>query len=91
MLFGKFTESQSKGFDQEVIEEEGPAEDYGYLSDSDLEDDEDEEVAGKTRSGALSFDSSTIPGEPGTIDCEKYEEHVNEGKVVKILDVAFVT
>ena len=73
-----------KDFSQEAIDEEESAEDYGYLSDSDLEDDEDEEVA---KSKARPFDSSAIPSEPEKIDCEKYEEHVNEGKVVKILDV----
>ena len=94
MLFGGFAESQSKKFSQEVIDEEESAKDYGYLSDSDIEDDEDEEVASfkrKTKSKAHSFEPVAVPGEPEKIDCGKYEENVNEGKVVRIPDVAFVT
>ncbi|KAF9790973.1 hypothetical protein BJ322DRAFT_1039080 [Thelephora terrestris] len=41
LLFGNFAESQSKDF-KEAIDEVEFGEDYGYLSDSDLEDDEDE-------------------------------------------------
>ena len=36
-LFGNFAESRSKGFEEAIYENEY-AEDYGYLSDSDLED-----------------------------------------------------
>ena len=42
VLFGNFSESQSKDFSKEEIDDEEPAEDYGYWSDSDLEEDEDE-------------------------------------------------
>jgi len=64
------------------------------LSDSDLEDDEDTEAPSlkqKTGSKALPFDSSAISDELERIDYGKYEESVNEGKVVKIPDMAFVT
>ena len=80
MLFGNFTESQSRDFTKEAIDEEESAEDYGYLSDSDLEDDEDEKVA-----------PVAIPGEDQKILCEEHEEHVEKGKIVKIPDIAFVT
>jgi len=45
VLFGAFAESQSKDFDKETVEEEGSVEEYGYLSDSDLEDSDDERDA----------------------------------------------
>ena len=87
MLFGGFTESQSKDFEEEIDEEE-VAEDYGYLSDSDLEDDEDED----TNQEVHPFGSVEAPGEDKPF-CED-EDHgkcVGKGKVVKIPDVAFVT
>jgi len=81
VLFGNFAESQLKDFTKEAIDEvDESAEDYGYLSDSDLEDDEDEKVA-----------SVAIPGEDKKIPCEQHEERVEKGKVVKIPDVAYVT
>jgi hypothetical protein len=91
VLFGNFAESQSKDFKEE-IDEDGSAEDYGYLSDSDLEDDEDEkcspEHSGKSK--ICSFDPFPVPGEE-KFSCEKNEEHVEKGKVVKIPDIAFLT
>jgi len=80
VLFGNFTESQPRDFNKETIDEAEYAEDYGYLSDSDLEDDEDGKAA-----------SVPIPSEDKKTLCEEYEEHVEKGKVVKIPDMAFVT
>ena len=93
VLFGNFAESQSKDF-KEVIDDDESAEDYGYLSDSDLEDDEDEKVASfkqKTKSKAHPFDPFAIPGEDRGMLSEENEEHLEKGKVVKIPDIAFVT
>jgi len=93
VLFGNFTESQSKEFGG-AIDEEELAEDYGYLSDSDLEDDEDEKVASFECTGkpeVHSFDPFVVPGGDKKTVCEEYEEHVEKGKVVKIPDMAFVT
>jgi len=93
VLFGGFSESQSKDFKEEIDEEEF-AEDYGYLSDSDLEDDEDEKIASfkrKSRSNAHLFDPFAIPGEDRKPLIEENEEHVEKGKVVKISNMAFVT
>jgi len=88
VLFGNFVESQSKVFNKEEIDEEESAEDYGYLSDSDLEDDEDEKVVSCKRT---SDDLLRTPGEDrGTLP-EEREERVDRGKVVKIPDVALVT
>jgi hypothetical protein len=93
VLFGDFAESQSKDF-KEAIKEEESAEDYGYLSDSDLEDDEDEKVASFKQNTKLKghpFDPFAIPGENMRIICEEHDECVGKGKVVKIPDMAFVT
>ena len=94
MLFGNFAESLSKDFDKETVDEEGSPEDYGYLSDSDLEDDEDEKVSSfrqKIKSKPHPFDPFAVPGEDKKIVCEDHEEHAGKGKVVKIPDMAFVT
>ncbi|KAF9643633.1 hypothetical protein BDM02DRAFT_1403367 [Thelephora ganbajun] len=92
MLFGNFAESQSKDF-EEAIDEEESAEDYGYSSDSDLEDDEDEKTTlpkHTAESKVHPFGLFTTPGEDKIV-CEEYEEHVEKGKVIKIPDMAFVT
>ena len=92
MLFGDFAESESKSF-KEATDEEESAEGYGYCSDSDLEDYEDEKVAESKRTAkprAYSFDPSAISGK-GKFICEGYEERVEKGKVVKIPDMAFLT
>lgn len=92
MLFGNFAESQSKNF-KGVIDEEESAEDYGYLSDSDLEDYDDEKCSFKHAAKAKvhhPFNPFAVPGED-RVACEGYEERVEKGKVVKIPDIAFVT
>ena len=92
-LSGGFLESQSRDF-EEVDDKEEFAEGYGYLFDSDLEDDEDEKIASlkrKPRSNAHLFDPFAIPGEGRKPLGEENEEHVERGKVVKISDMAFVT
>ena len=92
VLFGKFSESQSKDF-KEAADEEESAQDYGYLSDSDLEDDEDEKPSSSfknmDKAKVHPFDPFSAPGEK--IAYEKNVEHVGKGKVVKISDIAFVT
>ena len=73
---------------------EATAEDYGYSSDSDLEDDEDEKptppALTPNESNAGSSSLSHLP-----VDEEaRYENHnelANGGKVVRIPDIAFVT
>ena len=97
MLFGDFTEARPRNFNGEVDEEDF-ADDYGYSSDSDLEDEEDQlralqhtpaedatqsEVQDPSDSRAISSGDKTV--------YEDHEECVEQGKVVKIPDVAFVT
>lgn len=85
MLFGNFAESLSKDFKRPIDGEES-TEDYGYSSDSDLENDEDEKVGSKhpAQAKAHAFTPPVIP-------CEDYDERAGEGKVVKIPDTAYVT
>jgi len=80
VLFGDFAEAQSKDFNKETIDEEESAEDYGYLSDSDLEDDDDMRVPPV----AASPQERKVP-------CEVHKERIEKGKIVKIPDMAFVT
>ena len=78
---------------KETTDEEETAEDYGYLSDSDLEDDEYEQDSSFGHVGtvrARPFDPFAIPGEDNII-CEEREEGIEKEKVVKIPDMAFVT
>ena len=85
---------QSKDLRKNAIDREEHAEDYGYLSDSDLEDDEDEKVPSvkqKSKSKVHQFESCGVPGGDRRIPCEEHEEYTAQGKVVKIPDVAFVT
>jgi hypothetical protein len=92
VLFGNFAESQSTDF-KEAIDEKESAEDYGYLSDSDLEDEEDESVSlfkPAAKSKVHPPDPFKIPGEDDVF-CEEREECVEKGKVVKIPDIAYVT
>ena len=94
VLFGDFTESKSKDFSKDTIDDEESAEDYGYISDSDLEDDEDQRAAPfkhTTKSKVHPFDPFGIPGEDRRISSEEHEEHIEKGKVFKIPDIAFVT
>ena len=95
VLFGDFAESQSKDFSKDTIDDEESAEDYGYISDSDLEDDEDDRAASSKRtikSKVHPCDPFGVPGEGRKILCgEEHEERVEKGKVVKIPDVAFLT
>ena len=92
VLFGNFSESQSKDF-EEVVDEEESAEDYGYLSDSDLEEDEDEKVSSSKPLPKPNAHPSDPPVGPsqGKVVWEEYKERIGEGKVVKIPDTAFVT
>ena len=91
VFFGDFAESQSKDFNDPIGEEE-LAEDYGYFTDSDLEDDEDEKPSFKhaSKPEVNSFDPFVASGEDKVV-YESYGECVEKGKVVRISDVAFLT
>ena len=90
MLFGDFAESQPKGF-TDLVDEEKSTGDYGYLSDSDLEDGEDEVSLTTARTLQDSQRSSPAITGCNRLSCEVREEYRGRGKVVNILDIAFVT
>ena len=94
VLFVKSPESQPKDFSKEGIDDEASAEDYGYSSDSDLEEDEDEKTASVKRTSKPRvhlFDPFGGKDEDKRTSCEEYQERIEKSKVVKIPDVAFVT
>ena len=81
VLSGPFSESEIKGF-SETVDDGEYAEDYGYSSDSDLEEDCD-------------FESPVPPAnlkrpQPRALYGE-YQENARTGNVIKIQDVAFIT
>ena len=97
MLFGDFAEAQPRNFRGE-IDEEDFAEDYGYSSDSDLEDEEDQLRAlqhtpaeDATKSEVQDPSDSLVISSGDKMVYEDHEERVEQGKVVRIPDVAFVT
>ena len=93
VLSGNFKESQLTD-PGEAIDEEESAENYGYMSDSDLEEDDDELKVSAPKHTAKSdvpkLDSSETAGEEKT-DCEESEESVEKLRVIKIQDTAFLT
>ena len=94
VFLGNPVQPQSKDLSKETIDDEEYAEDYEYLSDSDLEDDKDEKVASFKPMGKSKvhlFDPFRVPGEDKIIPCEEHEERVEKGKIIKIPDMAFVT
>jgi hypothetical protein len=94
VLFGRFTEAESKDF-SEPLDDNERAENYGYHSDSDLEDDEDSMNAKETLKKAIphTFNPFCPPlgGNKSTPTDGEHKEWVEKGKVIKIHDVAFIT
>ena len=84
VLSGSFSESEIRDF-SETVDNGELADDYGYLSDSDLEEDWDFE----------SLSPQTPPSKPRQQDQDaphyEYKEHPQMGRVIKIQDVAFIT
>ena len=97
MLFGNFLEAQLRSL-REAIDEQEFAEDYGYSSDSDIEDEEDEWRIQRCGVAKYGIESGVrgLSGSPAISSKDKivYEDHdecVEQGRVVKIPDVAYVT
>lgn len=94
MLFENSAKAKPEDFKKDAIDCGEHAVDYGYSSDSDLEDDEDEKVAPsnrKSKSSAHLFNPYKTSNENVKIPCEEHEEHTEGGRVVKIPDIAFIT
>ena len=93
VLFETSAKAQPEDF-KDAIDCGEHAVDYGYSSDSDLEDDEDEKVASlnrKSKSSVQLFNPYEIPDECPKTPCEEHVEHTEGGMVVKIPDIAFIT
>ena len=91
MLFGNFSESQSKNFG-DTINQGDYAEDYGYSSDSDLETDEDEAAwIGNTADARVQQRSGNVVAGRNKAIHKRLGEDIMMGKVVKVTDMAFVT
>ena len=87
-------EPRSKEFSKEAIGDEESTEDYGYSSDSDLEDDEDDRISPLKyvcQSIIHPFNLFGAPGEDRKIPCKVREEFLRGGGVIEIPDMAFVT
>ena len=99
VLSGTFTEADSRDF-IEALDNNETAEDYGYYSDSDLEDDSDNIVPsakGPLRTAAplkdhpLDHPSSSAKDRKPPHTYGDYGERPQQGKVIKVQDVAFIT
>lgn len=95
VLFGTFAEAESKDFSERLDDNEC-AENYGYYSDSDLEEDEDSVHSKKTLkqkepTRGHPFDPFCFPSTDDKPTYGKHEEHLEKGKVIKIQDMAFLT
>lgn len=97
VLFGTFAEAESKDF-SESLDDGECAENYGYYSDSDLEEDESsadsKETVKQTRPvRGHPFDPFCFPltDDKPTPTCGEYKERLEKGKVIKIQDVALIT
>lgn len=98
VLSGQFAESEPKEFSGPVDEGE-QAENYGYYSDSDLEDDDEDAVnaAGRASKGAIRPRRNLHPTRSTADQKEpvpthgEWEELLAKGTVIKIRDIAFIT
>lgn len=98
MLFGQFGEAEPKDF-PEPLDDDESADDYGYCSDSDLEEDDDSASSNKSsKQNSLAAGSNLpdpfyfppIENEPAPT-CGEYEGRLKKGKIIKVQDMAFVT
>ena len=90
MLFGTFAESESKDFSEPLGDAEY-AENYGYHSDSDLEDDEDSEAPKPARGHPFDPFCFTTTDKKPTPSRREHEERLEKGKVIRIQDMALIT
>lgn len=82
VLSSAFSESELRDF-SEPVDDGDLAEDYGYLSDSDLEEDWDFESPDPEDNRSQTRQKEATYG--------RYKEHIRMGKVIRIQDVAFIT
>ena len=99
VLSGTFAEADSKDF-LEALDNNETAEDYGYRSDSDLEDDSDHiahsatgplGAAAPLKDHPLDHPSSSTKDRKPLHAYGEFRERVQQGKVIKVQDIAFIT
>lgn len=94
VLSGNFAEAKSKDF-SETVDDSETAEDYGYYSDSDLEDGNDDLVHSDITGTAVppkDHHSSSSTGDHKSLDTHgEHMERPQQGKVIQIQDIAFIT
>ena len=83
VLFGTFSEAETRDFSGS--DEDEFAEDYGYYSDSDLEEGDDFE------NPLAAVSRTPSPPHQQEIPCGQYEDSTQAGKVIRVQDVAFIT
>ena len=90
VLSGVFAEAESKDFSQSIDESEC-AENYGYCSDSDLEDDGDtvKRWEGKLRGHPFDPFCFLVSEKMPTYD--QHKGFARKGTVIKVQDIAFIT
>lgn len=82
VLSGAFSESEMKDF-SEAVDDGEFAEDYGYSSDSDLEEDWDFRSPAPPEDWSKTRQREALYGQ--------YKEHIRMGMVIRVQDVAFIT
>ena len=97
VLSGTFAEAESKDF-SEAIDDSEITEDYGYYSDSDLEDDdhvvdsaEPPETVACPREQPLDPSSSSPRNDNSPRAYDELRKCSRQGKIIKVQDVSFIT
>lgn len=96
VLFGQFGEAESEDFSEPLNDTES-AGDYGYYSDSDLEEDKDPGLTEAPKQNGPAGGNLSDPfrfspvGEKLVPPHGKCEEDLKKGKVIKIQETAFTT
>jgi hypothetical protein len=97
VLFGTFAEAGSKDF-SEPLDGSECGEDYGYYSDSDLEEDDDSadskeslNQTGPARGHPFDPFCFHFTDNKPTLICGEHKEELEKGKVIKVQDMAFIT
>ena len=92
VLFGTFAEAESMDF-SEPLDDTKCAANYGYYSDSDLEDEDFANPKAPEPARGHPFDPfcfTSADNEP-TPTCGEHKERLEKGKVIKIQDMALIT
>ena len=90
VLSGTFAEAESKDLSLPVDESEC-ADNYGYCSDSDLEDDDDTVKEGEGGLRGHPFDPFCFLVSEEMPTYDQHREFARKGTIIKVQDIAFIT